>query len=211
MAKTQPTPSNWRHSRFGEFKASSGGWSRKINVPEFAAFSFDTGYSNAPRSTGDIQLGIDYFKAFAEVPATPPREMVALLDALMADPRALVDRVVGALWEEFNGRGPESGVWWRGDMEAVNKQFKNAGLPAPKGPRGLLPALQLTMLSIFNEWWDYPSPIGYLDFRAAFEREHGLSMLCDTERILGMGFSAGDVMLWKHLRPERPPSKNPFV
>jgi hypothetical protein len=199
----------WTHPRLGTFNANSGGWSAKVNVPEFAAFSYDTGYSNAPRSTGDIALGIHYHLMDAEVPASPPAEMVELLDKVMADPRALVDRVVTALWDDFNGRGPDSRVWWRGNMETVNKQFNGAGLPPPKGPQDLLPALQLTSLSIFNQWWDYPTPILYLDFYAAFEEEHNVSMLGDADRMLGMGFGSGDVSLWKELRKTKP--RNPFV
>jgi hypothetical protein len=137
--------------------------------------------------------------------------MVSLLDNVMADPRALVDRVVNALWEEFNGRGADSGVWWRDNIKQINKSFASDGLPPPKRADDLLPALQLTSLSIFNEWWDYPAPILYLDFHAAFEEEHGVAMLGDSERMLGAGFAAGDVTLYKELRPNRPPPRNPFL
>jgi hypothetical protein len=209
MAKKKSGASDWKHPALGVFKGSSGGWSAMVNVPAFAAFSYDTGYSNAPRSTGDVALGIHYHLMDAQIPASPPAEMVALLDKVMADPGALVDRVVNALWEDFNGRGPDSGVWWRGNMKTIGKQFQAARLPPPKGPHDLLPALQLTGLSIFNEWWDHPAPILYLDFHAAFEEEHGVSMLGDADRMLGMGFSTGDVMLWKELRKTKP--RNPFA
>ena len=209
MKKKSSAATDWQHPKLGTFKGSSGGWSAKVNVSEFAAFSYDTGYPNAPRSTGDVALGIHYHLLDAQVPASPPSEMVTLLDKVMADPRALVDRVINALWDDFNGRGPDSGVWWRGNLKIVNKQFEGAGLPPPKSAQDLLPALQLTSLTIFNEWWDYPQPILYLDFRTAFEQEHGVSMLGDADRMLGMGFGSGEVSLWKELRKTKP--RNPFV
>lgn len=211
MSKKKSAAANWVHAKFGQLKGGSGGWSATVNVPEFALFSYDTGYPNAPRSNGDVGLGMHYHLMDAQVPATPPPEMVALLDKVLADPRALVDRVVNALWDEFNGRGPDSGVWWHGNMKTINEQFDSAGLPPPKRADDLLPALQLTGLSIFNEWWDYPRPILYLDFHAAFEEEHGLAMLGDGDRMLGAGFGGGDVTLYKELRPKRPPPKNPFL
>jgi hypothetical protein len=207
--KKSSAAADWKHPKFGTFKRDGAGWLATVNVPAFAAFSYDTGYPNAPRSTGNVALGLHYHLMNAQVPATPPPEMVALLDNVMADPRALVDRVVTALWDEFNGRGPDSGVWWHDNMKQINKSFAYDGLSLPKRADDLLPVLQLTSLSIFNEWWDHPAPIVYLEFHAAFEEEHGLAMLGNADEILGAGFAAGDVMLWKHLR--KTPPRNPFV
>src|SRR5688572_15310045 len=175
----------WKHPKLGEFAADNSGWSSTAKVPAFKKFSYDTGYSNARRSSGKVNLGIRYFKLNDPVPNTPPREMVALLDALLADPAALVGRVVATLWEDFNGRGPDSGMWWHGDMKTLNKSFKSQGLSTPKKPDDLLPALQLTGVTVFKEWWDHPAPIGYLDFHAAFEREHGVTLLTGADEALG--------------------------
>ena len=35
-------------------------------------------------------------------------------------------------------------------------------------------------------------------------------MLSNADEFLGVGYS-GEAMLWKHLRPERPPPRNPFA
>ena len=128
----------------------------------------------------------------------------------MADPQALVDKVIAALWDDFNGRGPDSGMWWHGEMKTINKTFEAEDLAAPESALDLLSALQLTSITVFNEWWDHPAPIVYLEFYAAFEREHGLCMLSNADELLGVGYS-GEAMLWKHLRPERPPPRNPFA
>jgi hypothetical protein len=202
-------PKAWKHPKLGAFAASDSGWSTTAQVPAFKAFGY-TGRGKARRSTGEVSLGIHYFTMNAQVPETPPPEMVALLDKVLADPQALVDKVVAALWDDFNGRGPDSGIWWHGDIATVNKSLKADDLPPPKDARDLLSALHLSSIIVFNEWWDYPAPIVYLEIHAAFESEHGVSILTNVDEILGVGFS-GEATLWKHLRPERPPPRNPFV
>src|SRR5688500_7334400 len=121
----------WQHPRLGTCNVSKGGWSRTVHVPAFAAFSYDTGYSNARRSTGDVSLGMHYHLLGATAAPSPPPEMVALAEKVMADPQALVNTVIAALWDDFNGRGPDSGMWWHGGMETINKSFMSAGLPPP--------------------------------------------------------------------------------
>ena len=202
-------PNAWTHPKLGEFAADSSGWSTTAKVPAFKRFSYDTGYSNTRRSRGSVHVALRYFMLNDPVPNAAPPEMVTLLDKLLADPPALVDRVIAALWHDFNGRGPDSGMWWHGDTKTINKSFKSQGLPLPKKPEDLLPALQLTGVTVFKEWWDHPAPIGYLDFHAAFEREHGVSILTNADEILGTGYSDGSVMLWEHLRSKEPP-RNPF-
>src|SRR5688500_15822631 len=170
-------PKAWKHPKLGEFAASDSGWSTTAKIPAFKKFSYDTGYSNARRSTGNVHVGLSRFLAYAKVPNTPPDEMVALLDHVIVDPQALVDKVVAALWDDFNGRGPDSGVWWHGNMKAINDSFKSHRLPPPKTADDLLQALQVNLVMIFDEWWDHPAPVIYLSFHALFEEEHGVAIL----------------------------------
>ena len=202
-------PRAWKHPRLGEFAVDNSGWSTTVKVPAFKRFSYDTGYSNARRSTGKCHLALRTFRG--ERVATPPAEMVALAEKLIGDPPRLVAMVTTALWEEFNGRGPDSGMWWHGDMKRITLTFNHEKLPPPKGPDDLLPVLQLTGVTVFDEWWHHPRPIGYLDFRAAFEEEHGVSILTSADEILGTGYSDGSVMLWEHLQKKTGPRQNPFV
>src|ERR1041385_1095593 len=44
-------PATWNHPKLGLFKYR-GGWAKELNFPAFKAFSYDTGYANARRSTG---------------------------------------------------------------------------------------------------------------------------------------------------------------
>ena len=188
----------WTHPRLGNFAAGDY-WDRKINVPEFAAFSYDTGYSNAPRSTGDIRFGFGPHSSKEKLPAPTP-EMIAVADRILNDPAALVQKVIDALWEEFNGRGPTSGMSWRGALVPGSDSFGNLGEPPPSSAQELLEMLQLSGIIVEDKWWDYPKPIAILVFSALFEQEHGVSVLTDGLTILGTGL-AGEAEIWEHLRP----------
>ena len=200
----------WKHPTLGEFAVSDNGWSTTVTVPAFKKFSYDTGYGNVRRPTGKCSVSLMTFRTSSERPATPPPAMVALAEKLVTDPERLVTMVTTALWEDFNGRGPSSGMWWHGDVESIDRNYRQMKLPSPKEPDDLFSVLQLTGVTVFDEWWDHPAAIGYLDFLAAFEEEHGVSILTRGDEVLGTGYSDGSVMLWEHLR-QTPPPRNPFV
>jgi hypothetical protein len=128
----------WDHPKLGRFEYRGSAWTRFVDVPAFAAFSYDTGHSNAPRSTGRHPL---VFGAFDER-ELPSAADTAVAERVLANHAALVDEVIRALWEDFNGRGPGSGMGWNGDLATVA-----AGLPVSSGaaagrPRTLLPPLR---------------------------------------------------------------------
>lgn len=180
----------WNHPTLGPFALESMGWTKVVNIPSFKACSYDTGYSNAPRSTGKHRLT---FAAFGESDV-PSSAKVALADRVLANQAALVDAIAAALWEDFNGRGPQSGTWWHGDLPTVAKSWKSLKLPPPAKAADLLAALQLARIIVRDGFPGHPvDPIVELAFHAAFEEEHGVSILTDGQSILGAGFNL-DVM-----------------
>jgi hypothetical protein len=105
----------WQHSELGQFDYDGSAWTKTIDVPAFQAFRYDTGYPNAPCSTGKYELA---FEADDETDL-PSADAVALAAALLANPEQVVAAVTAALWDDFNGRGPDSGMWWHGDLDEV--------------------------------------------------------------------------------------------
>jgi hypothetical protein len=177
----------WKHPSLGPFEHKHSGFVTTLTIPAFKKFSYDTGYSNAPRSTGKFNLRFEPW-LMNETLAEPTGEMVQLAEKVLADPDKLVDAVAQALWEDFNGRGPTTGMWWYGGMDQVSQCFADKGLSPPAKPQDILPALQLTDLDVFNHLWEYPHAAAVLSFRAAFEEEHGLCIVTDGEKVLGTGY-----------------------
>ncbi len=46
-----------------------------------------------------------------------PNTEMALVASRARDHEAkLIPNVLAAIWDDFNGRGPDSGMWWHGDL-----------------------------------------------------------------------------------------------
>lgn len=199
----------WKHPRLGEFAVDGKAWRRKLNVPAFAAFSYDTGYSNAKRSTGDIAFSFSPWLSNEKLDAPTPG-MIAVAMKIFDDPEATVQKVIAALWEDFNGGQRDSGHWWHGNMEQIRAAFEEEGLPPLTRAQDLLNVLQLYDVAVFDKSFEAPDPIAWLTFHAAFEQEHGLSILSNGDDILGAGY-CGEATPWKtkQNKPRKKPT-NPF-
>jgi hypothetical protein len=139
--------------------------SESANAPEEYDLVFDAREGHEP-SEGAIMLGLRVVASQARLP-------------LM---------VVSALWDEFDGRGPDSGMWWCAGMDAVIKDFEYNGCAIPTGPEDLFPAMRFSGVWIREALYEYNNPIALLPFTALFEVEHGVGVLTDGSKILGTGY-----------------------
>jgi hypothetical protein len=182
----EPMASTWDHPSLGHFQYDGVSWTTVIDMPAFKAFSYDTGYSNAPRSTGKHVL------AFQADDATdlPSPAAIALASKILANQAKLVTKVTHALWEDFNGRGPGSPMWWHGDLAQV-AEMMGADQP-PTARDDLLALMQVSQIIVRKDVEGPVEPVVELCFHAEFDQEHGVGVLTDGETVLGMGYS-GDV------------------
>jgi hypothetical protein len=117
----------------------------------------------------------------------PTEEAVAVALRVIANNAALVPKITKALWEDFNGRGPDSGMWWHGDMDQVAQGMDR---PPPRGPDDLLALMVATGIVIHKEVDGYERPVAEITFGAVFEEEHGVGILTDGRDVLGTGYIA---------------------
>jgi uncharacterized protein DUF6985 len=188
--------STWDHPDLGRFKYERMAWRKTVNVPAFKLFAYDTGYSNARRSTGKHELTFDA----DDEHDIPSQAAVRLASKVLMNQADLVTKVTKALWDDFNGRGPNSGLWWHGALNEVAEAM-DAEEPLG-GPDDLLAVMQLSQILVWKRVDDYEKPVVELSFLAAFEPEHGVGVLTDGETILGTGYMV-DVVPFK---PKRRPS-----
>lgn len=184
-------PSTWSHPKLGKFKHDGPTWLGTVSIPAFKAFAYDTGYSNARRSTGKHELAFET----DDKDETPSTAAVALADKVLANQKEIVTKVTEALWKDFAGEGPKSGMWWHGDLAQVAEAM-DADEP-PAGPKELLKVLQFSRVAVRKEVHGYKKPVVELSFHAPFEEEHGVSLLTDGEEILGIGYTS-------HVTPFKP-------
>lgn len=160
-------------------------WTARINVPRFDAFSWPTEYSKPGPPNGEYDLEV---YGEDEPRDTRPAEAgLALAERIIAAPERLVNLVKQALWDDFTGVGPKSGMWWHGNLEMMAEPLAYVDLPLPTGPDHLLTMMRLSGL-VVDEYPQFGGPIALLNFWAGFDPEHDLGMLTDGERILGIGF-----------------------
>ena len=95
---------------------------------------------------------------------------------------------------------PDSGMWWHGDLANVNRGGNRASavyeslagydLPIPTCAEDLKKVLEPKDLTIrrhpsLPERW-----LAEFNFHAGFDVEHGVGVLADGVRILGIGYSS---------------------
>lgn len=177
------TSTTWNHPEWGQFTFNGYAWEKSVPAPAFDAFVRESRYGKPTPRTGNYDLSFDA----DDESDVPSDAAVAVAAAVLANQNTLVSQVTAALWEDFNGRGPDSGMWWHDDMDSVSEDIE----PVPDGPEDLLRLMQLNRITIQKSTDGYDDkPVAKLDFNAEFEEEHGVGILTDGTTILGAGYAA---------------------
>jgi len=182
-------PATWNHPKLGRFKYDGDRWTANVDAPALDAFKYgaDEDGDDDPPPTGKHELGFDA----DDEDDLPSDEAVAVALAVLANQARLVPMITKALWEDFNGRGPDSGMWWHGDMEQVAEMMDfEENLSPPKGPDDLLRLMGLPNIIVHKEVDGYERPVAEISFAAVFEEEHGVGVLTDGKSVLGTGYSS---------------------
>jgi hypothetical protein len=191
-------PTSWQHPTLGRLEFNRFGWGAVVDVPAFKRFSYDTGYPNARRSKGKHDLRL-------EAPGEgrkPSAAVVKLALAVIENQAALVTEICRALWEGFNGRGPKSAMWWWGGLDEV-AEVMDDGIPRPADAEGVAALLQVSGIAIHGESKWTPRPVVEITFHAAFEEEHGVSVLTDGRKVIGTGYML-DAQPYQQPKPRAP-------
>jgi len=173
-----PESEKWHHPELGTFEFVGYQWQRTMRGGS-KVFSFKPVYSSKVRDTFRL--------AFASTdPKMPPsQEEIALAQKIIGGLETIGGLVSRALWDEFIG-DRKSRVWWGRNLMDVERMVADqAGVKIPLNEaRDVLKALNLSEVVIRRETQVFAE----LSFYAAFEDEHGVGVLTDGERILGVGF-----------------------
>ncbi len=168
----------WTHPDFGTFKydRDDDAWVTTVKAPAFDAFTWEQ------EPTGERKLMIE-----ADDPKdVPSKAAMAVAARVLAAQAELPGKVIRALWDDFNGRSGDSGMWWHGDLKEV--ALMSGRHPAPKRAEDLLSAMRFVRIVIRKDADGYEKPVAELVFSAVFEEEHGVGVLTDGKEILGTGY-----------------------
>lgn len=194
-AKPEPRKDpTWQHSKLGRFKHDGGGWVKTISVPAFKGFK--------ARGQRGGRCALE-FNADDETDVPTPA-MISVAAAVLGYQDELARKVIDGLWDDFNGRGPDSGMYWHGDLDAVAEglEWGDEDAEPPTSAKDLLKLMSLNGIIIRRGVHGYDKPVAELSFSAAFEDEHGVGILTDGRTIIGIGYSS-DVQPFKCSRAKR--------
>lgn len=177
----------WEHPKLGKFKYGFTGWDGVAKAPGFDVFRYDNGLGDQRKPNGKYELTF-YGDDEDDVPSAAA---VAVALKVLGAQDELPAKVMKALWDDFNGRGPDTGMWWRDDLGQVAEAMEDSGVDEPPGSADdLRKVLWLGSINIHKSVDGYEKPVAELSFSAAFEEEHGVGVLTDGRKILGLGYSS---------------------
>ena len=172
----------WDHPQLGRLTFRDDAWQGSIRLPAFEAFRDEEGETTDGESP--IVFCVD------DESGVPSEEAVAMVLRIVANQAALVTTITKALWDDFHGEGPNSGMWWHGNVnQVVDSMFREAPLTSPQE---ICAVLQPGGMRILTNLEELPV-VAEIDFHARFEEEHGVGILTDGSTVLGIGYAL-DVM-----------------
>jgi hypothetical protein len=190
----------WTDPQLGEFTFDDlcQLWETVVVAPAFDAFRYH--WNMKPTDPKYQPPDGRYALQIIDKDGTTDRPAaVALAQKVLGNQVALVGAVIAAVWEDINGRGPESGMWWHGDFSfpkgdttglrqsSIINCLTEDGFVLD-GPEDLKQLMRLCDIVIRNNVSGYNGSLVELGFDAAFEMEHGVGILTDGDQILGTGY-----------------------
>ena len=173
----------WTHPTLGTFEYDGHAWLALTEAPGFDVFS-EPDERRRPGSKRQYRLAF-YEEDEDQLPSP---EAVELALKVLSRAETLARMVADALWEDFNGRGPDSGMWWHAGLDEVNDGLDGVAPPVNRAD-DLFKCMSLTNIAIRSDVYKYAGPVVELRFSTPFEEEHNVGVLTDGERIVGTGYS----------------------
>ena len=175
---------SWSDHELGSFQFEDNGylcWTIKLPLPAFDAYNLG---KKKPRKDKrplyPLEIVVDSENDRPDAPA------IALAKQIIANQATLADKVAEALWADFTGTGPESGMYWHGELDQVAEGLES-GEP-PGGVEDLYKLMKLARVTV-RQAGAPGTYVAELNFDAKFEEDHGVGILTDGDSVTGIGHS----------------------
>lgn len=179
----------WHDTELGLFTFDEYAWVKEFKMSVFLAFKY-AGYGTGIQQTGrpNFDLLIEAENK-NEIPSQPLVEVARLT---ISNLERLVKEGIVALYNDFIGNGPNSGMWWHSCLEDVRKdiinELENEALCKLEEAGDLYTYMGNPSVFVQSRGYGYKYPCAVISFSALFEVEHGIGMLTDGNTILGVGY-----------------------
>ena len=173
----------WSDPELGTFHFEDNGylgWTIKLPLPAFDAFN-----EGKKKSKKGKQQQYPLTIVVDSEDELPDPAALALAKKFIANQAQLAGKAAEALWADFTGTGPESGMYWHGELDAVAEGMES-GEP-PRGVDDLHQTMKLVGVRI-REAGAPGTRAAELIFDAGFEEDHGVGILTDGSSVTGIGY-----------------------
>ncbi len=168
------------HPQLGELEFDIDLWQGEIALPSFAVYTEAASpYNDDDATPGRYELQIHC--GDDDVPPTDAQVAAAL--SLIEHEKALAAALPDALWADFMGEGPATGMWWHGDLAQVNEMM---GCQENLETRDQL-ARHFSLQSV-GVGYQHETAVELM-LSTTWEEEHGVGVLVDNGKIIGIGYS----------------------
>ena len=173
----------WSHPELGDFKLGYTGWARDFMLPAFEPFRY--GWGGRLRTRKKFTLEFDVDDEAEDNGPVPSKRAVAVAQRALQNQDLLAARITKAVWNDLNGRGRDTGMWWHGDTRTINEQIASVFGGRKGKPQSLSSINDLYLLLGLNgirireTSYMCERPNASINFAAAFDDEHGVGVLSD--------------------------------
>lgn len=175
---------SWEHPVLGFISPTDYFWKSTVQLPAFRAFEY---------SCGSEQQRESWTWLLFEGEDRPSEAAVEFAVRIVEIQETLADRVRLAMWDELAGTGPNSGMWWHGQLEQINADevaFTRPGdEPATiREPTDLNRHLGVPQVVIRDTVYGVDGLVAEVAFASTFDVEHGVGVLDDGTAVIGIGY-----------------------
>lgn len=175
----------WRHPELGKFTRIEYGWNASVSAPAFRTFQY---LSNGRDKKAKLELTFET----DDSDKPPSKSAASIATRVLKNQTLLVSRIKTALWKDLHGQGENSGMWWHGDLKSIREAIASSSgdkKPLPfSEPDDLDALIGCPSILVQESIYLYEKPVATIKFEAAFDEEHGLGVLTDGNRVLGIGY-----------------------
>jgi hypothetical protein len=177
---------SWKHEELGVFSFDQIGWCRTFDFPAFEVFKYG-GPRKPNEDSGTSKVDLTF--EGEDENDFPSEEEIGVARRVIANHERLLAEGVQFLFNDLLEIGPDSGMWWRGSIGQVREIVANYCSNLLENTDDLVRLLGQPAIFIQEFGYGYDHPCAIISFESVFEQEHGIGLLTDGERILGIGYS----------------------
>ena len=178
----------WTHAGLGTFTFDDPDWITKVKLPSFKRFT----YREFGRNCGRASLQLSFSPVEFDSKDLPSKPAITVALRIIRNQDSLAEKVEKSIWQDINGRGRGTGMWWHGGLPDFDQTFSE---PFGSDLKRILQSRESVRcvigeprVCVVESVSGFERPCAKLSFSAAFDPEHGVGVLTDGNRILGIGY-----------------------